>query len=85
MPSPANPDRQHSYHVEISAGLARRLRETRLAKGMSTAALAKAAGVGRTTILNAEAAERGGAGMSLTALAALADALGVARGWLAFG
>ena len=34
MPSPANPERQRSYHIEISAGLARRLRETRLAKGL---------------------------------------------------
>ena len=85
MPSPANPERQRSYHIEISAGLARRLRETRLAKGLSTAALAKAAGVGRTLILVAENSERGGGGMSLASLAALADALGVSRGWLAFG
>lgn len=85
MPSPSNPERQHSYHVEISTGLARRLRETRLAKGLSTAALAKAAGVGRTLILVAENPERGGGGMSLAACAALADALGVSRGWLAFG
>jgi transcriptional regulator with XRE-family HTH domain len=85
MPSPSNPERQRSYHVEISTGLARRLRETRLGKGMSTAALAKAAGVGRTLILVAENPESGGGGMSLAALAALADALGVSRGWLAFG
>jgi transcriptional regulator with XRE-family HTH domain len=85
MPSPSNPERQRSYHVEISTGLARRLRETRLAKGLSTAALARQAGVGRTLILIAENPATGGGGMSLAALAALADALGVARGWLAFG
>lgn len=78
MPSPANPERQRSYHIEISAGLARRLRETRLAKGLSTAALAKAAGVGRTLILVAENSEWRRWDASL---AALADALGVSRGW----
>jgi DNA-binding XRE family transcriptional regulator len=65
MPSSSNSERQQSYRVEISAGLARRLRETRLAKGMPTAALAKAAGVGRTLILTAENPATGGGGMSL--------------------
>jgi len=85
MPSPSNNERQQSYRVEISAGLARRLRETRLERGLSTAALAKAAGVGRTLILTAENPATGGGAMSLCACAALADALGVPRGWLAFG
>lgn len=85
MPSPSNNERQQSYRVEISAGLARRLRETRLERGLSTAALAKAAGVGRTLILTAENPATGGGAMSLCACAALADALGVSRGWLAFG
>lgn len=76
-------DRQASYQAELAAGLARRLRDTRIDAGLSTAALARQAGLGRTLILLAEAGKGGGVG--LAAVAALADTLGVRRAWLGFG
>lgn len=83
MSHTSDKERQALYQAELGAGLARRLRDTRLEVGLSTAALARQSGLGRTLVLLAEAG-RGGA-VGLAAVAALADALGVRRAWLAFG
>jgi transcriptional regulator with XRE-family HTH domain len=60
-----------------------RLRQAREAKGYSLRDLAAAAGVSTRTVLNIE--EGKGNTASCVVLASLADALGVPRGWLAFG
>lgn len=83
MTHTSDKDRQALYQAELGAGLARRLRDTRLEVGLSTNALARQAGLGRTLILIAEAGKGGAVG--LAAVAALADVLGVRRAWLAFG
>ena len=68
---------------DLGAGQAERLRRSRTAKGYSLHDLAAASGVAAKTIL---ALEKGGKGTaSCKTMAALADALGVPRGWLAFG
>lgn len=69
--------------VLIGDGLARRLRERREEKGLSQADLADRAGQSKTQILNLEAGRGGGA--RLDTIHALAEALGVPAGWLAFG
>lgn len=79
----ADKRRLTSYKNEIGGSFGRRLRETRLERGLSVVALARAAGVGRTLILLAEAGSGGGA--AIAAVAALADVLKVSRGWLAYG
>lgn len=68
---------------EVGAGLARRLRSKRLEAGLTTDALAQAAGVGRAQVIRAEAGEGGGCQLATIALIALA--LDVPAGWLAFG
>lgn len=73
-----------SYKIEIGEAFGRRVRETRIERGLSVVRLARAAGVGRQTLINIEAGHAGG-GLALAAAASLADALGVRRGWLAFG
>lgn len=83
MSHTADRERQLSYQTEIAAGLARRLRDTRLERGLGTAQLARAAGIGRTVILLAESGKGGGIGVAN--VASLADVLGVRRGWLAYG
>lgn len=83
MTNTSDRERQLGYQAELGAGLARRLRDTRLEVGLGTAQLARQAGLGRTLILLAEAGKGGGIG--LAAVAALADVLGVRRAWLAFG
>jgi transcriptional regulator with XRE-family HTH domain len=83
MTHTADPDRQARYRDEIGAGFGRRLRDLRLERGMSTTALARKAGTGRTLILIAE--QGNGGATALHAAAALADVLGCRRGWLCFG
>lgn len=80
----ADRGRIDSYKIEIGEALGRRVREARLASGLSVVRLARAAGVGRQTLINVEAGHAGG-GLALAAAASLADALGVRRGWLSFG
>ena len=62
-------------------GVASRLRETRTARGLSVLALATAAGLSHTAVGNVE---RGTMPILATA-EALAIALGVSPGWLAYG
>ena len=62
-------------------GVASRLRETRTARGLSVLALATAAGLSHTAVGNVE---RGTMPILATA-EALATALGVSPGWLAYG
>lgn len=83
MSHTADPDRQARYRQEIGAGFGRRLRDLRLERGMSTNALARQAGTGRTLILLAE--QGNGGATALHSVAALADALGCRRSWLAWG
>lgn len=80
----ADRGRIDSYKIELGEAFGRRVREARLASGLSVVRLARAAGVGRQTLINVEAGHAGG-GLALAAAASLADALGVRRGWLAFG
>lgn len=68
---------------DLAQGQAERLRRMREKAGYSLRDLAVAAGVTTRTI---QAIETGGKGeTSCAVIAALADALGVPRGWLAFG
>lgn len=68
---------------DLAQGQADRLRRMREKAGYSLRDLAVAAGVTTRTI---QAIEAGGKGeTSCAVIAALADALGVPRGWLAFG
>lgn len=69
--------------LEIAAGLARRLRTTRHAAGLSVDKLVELSGVSRAQIIRWERGEGGGAGLAL--VAALAKGLGVAAAWLAYG
>jgi len=78
-------DKQRSYSIEIGAGIRRRLRATRLERNMSITALAVAAGVARASLLYAEGAGATGASLRVASVAAIAAALGVRAGWLAFG
>lgn len=68
---------------DLAQGQAERLRRTREAKGWSLRDLAAAAGVTTRTIGAIESGAKGET--SCAVVAALADALGVPRGWLAFG
>lgn len=68
---------------DLAAGQALRLRQTREAKGWSLRDLAAAAGVTTRTIGAIESGAKGET--SCAVMAALADSLGVPRGWLAFG
>lgn len=77
--------RQDGYKAELGHGVQRRLRERRLELGLSITALARAAGVGRATLLYAEGPTATGGGFTLATVAAIADVLGVRRSWLAFG
>jgi transcriptional regulator with XRE-family HTH domain len=67
----------------LSEGQGDRLRWTREKAGWSLADLAAASGVSIRTIREIETGKKGGT--SADAMAALADALRVPRGWLAFG
>lgn len=62
-------------------GVAVRLRETRIARGLSVLALAKQAGLSHTAVGNIERGTMPG----LDTAEALANALGVSPGWLAYG
>lgn len=77
--------RTDGYKIELGAAIQRRLRERRLELGLSITALARAAGVGRATLLYAEGPTATGGGFTLATVAAIADVLGVRRAWLAFG
>lgn len=79
----ADRQRLDSFKRELGEAFGRRLRECRIESELSVIRLARAAGVGRQTVINAERGVSGG--IALAAVAALADALGVRRGWLAFG
>lgn len=68
---------------ELGQGQGERLRRTRESKGYSLRDLAAAAGLTTRTIQAIEAGAKGET--SCAVIAALADALGVPRGWLAFG
>lgn len=72
---------------DLGAGQADRLRRAREAKGYSLRDLAAAAGVSAKTVISIEEGKEGaGSGAaSCVTMASLADALGVPRGWLAFG
>lgn len=68
---------------DLGANQADRLRRTRAQRGFSLRHLSALSGVSPQTI---RAIEAGGKGASRSdVLAALADALGVSRGWLAYG
>ena len=62
-------------------GVAARLQETRAARGLSVLALAKQAGLSHTAVGNIERGTMPG----LDTAEALAKALGVSPGWLAYG
>lgn len=68
---------------DLGAGQAERLKRARKTKGYSLRDLAAASGVSSRTIMSIEEGSPGKA--SCWTMAALADALGVPRGWLAFG
>jgi transcriptional regulator with XRE-family HTH domain len=82
----SNKQQQDTYKAEIGAGIRRRLRATRLERGLSITALASAAGVARASLLTAEGEKTAtGASLRVASVAAIAAALGVRAGWLAFG
>jgi len=68
---------------DLGQGQAIRLKQAREAKGYSLRDLATAAGVTTGAIQAIEAGRKGKT--SCYVMACLADALGVPRGWLAFG
>jgi len=68
---------------ELGSGQAVRLKWSRDRLGWSLADLASASGVSIRTIREIESGKK--AGTSADVMAALADALRVSRGWLAFG
>ena len=68
---------------ELGSGQAVRLKWSRDRLGWSLADLASASGVSIRTIREIESGKT--AGTSADVMAALADALRVSRGWLAFG
>ena len=69
---------------DLAPGQASRLRQAREAKGWSLRDLVAASGVSVRTIHAIEDGKGTGAASCVT-MASLADALGVPRGWLAFG
>lgn len=69
--------------ARIGEGLARRLRQAREKAGMNQNQLATKAGCARIQIVSLESGKGGGA--RLDTIEAIADALGVPAGWLAFG
>lgn len=83
MPRPKVNRPQQVPWPELGPGQGERLRRTRDAKGYSLRDLAAAAGLTTRTIQAIEAGAKGET--SCAVVAALADALGVPRGWLAFG
>ena len=63
------------------AGIANRLRDTRIIRGLSVLAVARAAGVSHTAVGNIERGTMPG----IDTAELLANALGVSPGWLAYG
>ena len=70
-----------SDYKSAEARISKRLRETRIAKGMTQTKLAALAGTNQTVIQNIE----NGASVRPRCLAGLADALEVNPAWLAWG
>lgn len=68
---------------QLTEERARRLRWARKERGYSLRDLSIASGVSERTIREIESGKAGG--RSVDAIAALADALFVSRGWLAYG
>lgn len=68
--------------LDHSSSLANRLRDTRIAQGLSYRAVAQAAGVSDMTV---RATERGQTMPTVDTAERMAKALGVSPGWLAFG
>lgn len=86
VPTVARPKTERPSPVpwpELGLGQADRLRFTREKLGWSLRDLAAASGVSTRTIRDIESGTKKGTSADL--LAALADALHVPRGWLAFG
>lgn len=83
MPRPRVQRPQQVPWPDLAQGQAERLRRTREAKGYSLRDLAAASGVTTRTISAIEMGAKGET--SCAVVGALADALGVPRGWLAFG
>lgn len=86
VPTVARPKAERPSPVpwpELGQGQADRLRFTREKMGWSLRDLAAASGVSTRTIRDIESGTKKGTSADL--LAALADALHVARGWLTFG
>lgn len=77
------PDERALTVQEIGAQLARRLREKRLALGLSVDKLASLSHMGRAQIVRIERGEGGES--SLTTISLIARGLGVSAAWLAFG
>lgn len=80
---PAMPIKPTERTDRIGEGLARRLRKSRERAGLNQEQLAGQAGCTRVQLVNLEAGKGGGA--RLDTVEALAEALGVPAGWLAFG
>ena len=77
------PIRATERTAAIGVALARRLRQARDDRSLTQTELAERAGCTKTQIVNLEAGTGGGA--RLDTIQAIAEALGVAAGWLAFG
>lgn len=84
VPRPRSQRPEQVPAPELGTGQAERLRRARKAKDYSLHDLAAASGVAAKTILALEKGDGKGTASCLT-MAKLADALGVPRGWLAFG
>lgn len=77
------PQTRDLVRQELGGGFGRRLRQKRLELGLSVDKLAEMAQLGRAQIVRIERGEGGDAGIATVAM--IADALGVPKGWLAFG
>jgi DNA-binding XRE family transcriptional regulator len=87
LPAVARPKSDRPKQVpkpDLASGQAERLRRSREEKSYSLRDLAAASGVSMRTIHAIESGSGRGAASCMT-MAALADALHVPRGWLAFG
>lgn len=82
VPRPKSQRPEQIAVPELGTGQADRLRRSRVAKGYSLHDLAAASGVAAKTIMGIE---KGTATPTCLTMAKLADALGIPRGWLAFG
>jgi len=83
MPRPSAKRPEAVPEPDLGPGQAARLRKARKDRGYSLRDLAAAARVSTVTVQNIERGGKGATGCDV--MAKLADALGVKRGWLAFG